>query len=190
MIDPTYKKQVEDIINSDRFYTWVQVVEYINFKPNGVLFSSFEQHFDHSQYANWNNGMDGTSYMDKSEARTQWMFMLALEAFAFCSKAFETKEDLIRYTLEMHSAKNSDYGNQANPWTNIFACERVMGLPAEVGIMVRLLDKVSRYRQLMQKNYTPRVEESVLDTVFDIASYACMFLCIEQLLESERAELG
>jgi hypothetical protein len=187
MIDPTYKKQVEDIINSQRFETLLSAQMNDSDWPR---FMVFENHFSHPQYDDWNSGSDGLSYMDKSPARTEWMWDTALQAFSYCSRSFQSKEDLIRYTLEMHNAKNSDYGNQKSPWTNIFACERVMGLPAEVGIMVRMLDKVSRYRQLTQANYTPRVEESLLDTVFDIASYACMFLCIEQLPESERTSLG
>lgn len=80
----------------------------------------------------------------------------------------EAVERILREQLDLMVRKNADYSSD-----NI----RVDGLR---GVAVRLVDKVSRLRNLLSKPESERNFESVLDTLRDISNYGV----IGQLLES------
>lgn len=68
-------------------------------------------------------------------------------------------------------AKNHDYGaGEANPYAN-FENSKIVGVSVEKGILVRMMDKMSRISTLLDKD--PKVlGESIDDTLMDLINYA------------------
>ena len=86
---------------------------------------------------------------------------------------FEIHENICTELNATYEAKNKDYGNSFGE------------LRKELGekvILVRLGDKYKRLVQLLDnKEYTPKVAESIDDTLLDLANYAIMELVERQL---------
>jgi hypothetical protein len=75
--------------------------------------------------------------------------------------------------IETAEAKNHDYGaGELNPYAN-FENSKVAGVPVERGILVRMMDKVSRISTLLDKD--PKVSgESIDDTLMDLINYTAI----------------
>ncbi len=74
--------------------------------------------------------------------------------------------------VQISSRKNSDYAGEDDPFANFRVCE-ALGIPAEVGLLVRMTDKLSRISNLIKPGVTAKVaDESVLDTLADLANYS------------------
>lgn len=84
---------------------------------------------------------------------------------------------------EMHDRKQADYGSDADPFANVRASTE-WGLPAWVGAMVRLNDKVRRLQSLSRKGYL--MNEAAEDSMRDIAVYAIIAL----VLLEEKSAIG
>lgn len=67
---------------------------------------------------------------------------------------------------ELYLAKNSDYGNAAGDSYFKYG---------PISYVVRLEDKFSRLRSLSESNFSPKIEESIEDTLSDIINYCIMF---------------
>ncbi|PTY39452.1 nucleotide modification associated domain-containing protein [Brachyspira hampsonii] len=80
------------------------------------------------------------------------------------------KEDLIINECEelknLLIKKNKDYGNSYDKTLDEFG--------KQIGL-VRIEDKLNRLKTLILSKEEPMVEESIIDTVFDIAGYAVLF---------------
>lgn len=72
--------------------------------------------------------------------------------------------------------KNQDYAKGDDPFLN-FRSAQVVGVEVERGILVRLLDKLSRAGNLISKEPSV-VNESMRDTVLDIINYAILFYAV------------
>ncbi len=90
--------------------------------------------------------------------------------------------ELLKIAGEMHDKKQSDYGRGDDPFANIRASIN-WGVPAWVGAMVRLNDKVNRLQSLRLKGSL--ANESALDSFMDIAVYA---LIAHTLYEQETTQ--
>jgi len=67
-------------------------------------------------------------------------------------------------------AKNSDYGGSNNdPYAN-FRNSVIAGVPVERGILVRLMDKMSRISTLLDKDAMVK-NEAIEDTIDDAINY-------------------
>ena len=75
---------------------------------------------------------------------------------------------------KIHSLKSYDYGFQ-DPLANLRLCENC-GIPAWVGVIVRLSDKLARLYSFCKKKKLKN--ESVRDTFLDIANYAILGLIL------------
>lgn len=64
--------------------------------------------------------------------------------------------------------KNHDYAASDDPFRNF----RTFG---ELGILVRLSDKIARLQSFIENGELMVKDESVLDTVLDITNYAVLF---------------
>lgn len=80
-----------------------------------------------------------------------------------------------------HARKNTDYSGTEEPLKNLKACEDV-GLPAWKGVVVRMIDKWARIKQLTKKAEYYVKDERMDDTLLDNAVYS--LLCI--VLRRER----
>lgn len=74
-----------------------------------------------------------------------------------------TFEEITNKLNEIYTRKNKDYGNSFEK-----SCEE-FGL---VSPAIRMTDKLNRFKQLI--NSKPEVDESVQDTLLDLANYAIL----------------
>lgn len=75
----------------------------------------------------------------------------------------------------MHDRKQADYGTDTDPFANVRTTEE-WGVPAWVGAMVRLNDKVQRLKSLIKNGKLHN--ESAEDSLRDIAVYATIALVL------------
>lgn len=103
-----------------------------------------------------------------------------------------TKNELIKLhqsvCTKMHEtiiAKNHDYGGEIDPFYNFKLCERLDVMSTEQGMLARMLDKVSRIASFIKQDALQVKDESIEDTLMDLANYSILLLAY---LESKREE--
>ena len=90
--------------------------------------------------------------------------------------------ELLEEIASIHSTKNQDYaGVGGDPLSNFKLTER-FGVSPEAGVLTRLSDKVERVYNLFKKESSGEgpavVNESLEDTLKDLANYALLLLCV------------
>jgi len=76
---------------------------------------------------------------------------------------------------ELHGRKAEDYGTDMDPFFNIRASKQ-WGIEPWVAALIRANDKISRLQAFVQKGRL--VNESVEDSLLDLASYAIIALIL------------
>ena len=95
--------------------------------------------------------------------------------------------ELLKQMEELQDRKNANYASEEDPLSNLRQCEK-FGVPASLGVMVRMSDKFSRLQRLMSGE-PDLVGESIKDTLFDMAVYCLLdIILIEE--EEERGKKG
>lgn len=92
-----------------------------------------------------------------------------------------TKQDYFLFSekffgdcIEISRKKNADYtGGASDPFSNFRSVE-VLGIPAEVGFLTRMMDKMKRVASFVEKGELQVKDESVTDTLKDPANYSCL----------------
>jgi hypothetical protein len=103
--------------------------------------------------------------------------------------------EILETLADIHSKKSQGYSPGADPLANLRVCEqikfqcphcdRLVPIPAWVGVAIRRLDKWARQLSLIQG--TPdEVNESLSDTLIDDAVYALL----EKILIDEQTKRG
>lgn len=89
--------------------------------------------------------------------------------------------EILAELQKLHDKKNSDYSIPGRPLSNLEEAEE-LGIPAWVGVIVRLTDKWCRIKQLTRKHLkgeAPAVKsESLLDTLRDNAIYSVLTMIL------------
>lgn len=67
--------------------------------------------------------------------------------------------------------KNKDYGMMDDPLANLRSVENV-GITIDHGIVIRMMDKMSRLCSFYEKGYFAVKDETINDTLIDICNYA------------------
>ena len=89
--------------------------------------------------------------------------------------------------VELHDKKALDYGSDEDPLHNVRASE-AWDVPAWVGAMIRLNDKVKRLQKLAKRGEL--ANESAIDSFNDIAVYAIIArILYEETMEKKVAEI-
>lgn len=90
---------------------------------------------------------------------------------------------------ETTAAKNADYtGKSDDPFAN-FQTVEVFGIATEVGFFTRMTDKMSRLAGFIKNGTLEVKEESVIDTLKDLANYSSLFAAyLEHMAEKKRNE--
>jgi hypothetical protein len=84
------------------------------------------------------------------------------------------------------AAKNADYtGTGTDPFANFSRVEAMGICSTEQGFLTRMLDKVSRIGSFVQKGTLAVKDESVEDTLLDLANYAIL---MAGYIKSKKAE--
>jgi len=82
---------------------------------------------------------------------------------------FKSLSETFNKGLGIINKKNQDYANSTNPFKN-FESASVVGVGVERAILLRILDKISRIGNLIDKEAAV-VEESLEDTIVDAINY-------------------
>lgn len=87
---------------------------------------------------------------------------------------FEFAEKFFADCVEISRRKNNDYtGGDSNPFSNFQSVE-VLGIKTEAGFLTRMFDKIKRLSSFVQTENLQVKEESVTDTLKDLANYCCL----------------
>jgi len=81
----------------------------------------------------------------------------------------ESIENTYKTGVEIIKIKNSDYANSDNPFKN-FESAQIAGINIDRAILVRVLDKISRISNLLNKEASVK-DESLEDTILDCINY-------------------
>lgn len=88
--------------------------------------------------------------------------------------------------LNIIDAKNDDYANSGDPFQNFRIC-KLINVPIARGIMVRLMDKIVRISNLLDKEPSVK-DEAIEDTIIDAINYlAILYAWLQE--EKENASL-
>jgi len=95
-----------------------------------------------------------------------------------------TFETILQRMAVIHKAKNADYGSSYN------LAPALLGIPAHVGLLVRMCDKLARACRLAQGQAAQVEDEALTDTLLDLANYAVLAILTLQEKEQthERAQ--
>ena len=93
-------------------------------------------------------------------------FNISIEE-SLCDEQVETFASIVKEMTELYAKKNHDYGNSFDE-----GCDKIgVGYP-----LGRLLDKMNRLIACMGKEDEMQVNESIEDTLTDLACYSVMTL--------------
>ena len=92
--------------------------------------------------------------------------------------ASERYLNLLKTMEVLHRNKNAGYaGDSPDPWAN-FRMSEAFGVPAYKGCLVRMSDKYIRVTNLVKNPDNDKVGENIIDTLFDLAAYALIAICL------------
>lgn len=79
----------------------------------------------------------------------------------------------------LHEKKNAGYAGVENPdpWAN-FRMSEAIDVSAFKGCLIRMSDKYIRVTNLVRNPKNEQVGESIKDTLFDLAAYALIAICL------------
>jgi hypothetical protein len=87
---------------------------------------------------------------------------------------FQFQSEFFSACQEISKAKNADYtGAVDNPFGN-FESVNVLGISTEAGFLTRMMDKMKRIASFVEKGELLVKDESVTDTLRDLANYSCL----------------
>lgn len=97
-----------------------------------------------------------------------------------------TAEEALRYQkelfddcIEIVQRKRVDYSGGDDPFRNFRSSEVLTGVPTWQGVLVRLGDKFSRLRSILERGGAIMVKDETLrDTICDTVNYICILGCL------------
>ena len=97
----------------------------------------------------------------------------------------DLSQRLAEEELQTMLAKNDDYtAKSEDPFAN-FRVSEVVGVPAELSILVRLMDKIQRIKSFVVNGSLSVKSETVYDAISDGRNY---LLLLRGLIEEKQAE--
>ncbi len=86
-------------------------------------------------------------------------------------------EELCQKMMTITKAKNADYtGGSADPFANFARVEALGICSTEQGFLTRMTDKLCRINSFVQKGTLQVKDESVEDTLLDLANYSILLI--------------
>jgi hypothetical protein len=87
---------------------------------------------------------------------------------------FKFAQDFFQSCIEISKRKNADYtGVSQDPFANFKSVES-LGISTESGFLTRMMDKMARIGSFASNGSLQVKDESVTDTLRDLANYACL----------------
>ena len=87
----------------------------------------------------------------------------------------ESTELLFKAALETMRKKNADYAGDSSSTRNFELAANIAGISTSKGILVRLMDKMTRIGNLMDRE-AQVADESIFDTIQDAINYCAILL--------------
>jgi len=87
-------------------------------------------------------------------------------------KLYSLHNETCKQSLELMKSKNQDYACADDPYRNF----RMFG---QLGILVRMSDKLARLRTFDERKMLNVSDESIKDTVQDLINYSILYLGYE-----------
>jgi len=93
---------------------------------------------------------------------------------------------LLERMKQLHVAKSAGYAGVGNPdaWAN-FRTSVALGITPFIGCMVRASDKWIRITNLIKNAEADQVGENIKDTLYDLASYCLIAICLLEETEQK-----
>ena len=95
--------------------------------------------------------------------------------------------DLLKTIAELHDKKQHDYDADEDIFAN-FRLSELSGVPAWQGSVIRMGDKYSRISNFIKKGEFKFKEESIKDTLMDMAVYSLITMILFEEAEGDEAE--
>ena len=83
---------------------------------------------------------------------------------------FDLQDDTFRKCKEIIKAKNADYSDSGDPYSNFRSAE-IFGVNPSIGILLRVMGKIQRIKSFIAKNKLEVTGESFEDACDDIINY-------------------
>ncbi len=99
---------------------------------------------------------------------------------------FQLHQSMSAKGLEIMKVKNNDYAGSKvgdSPFEN-FRRSEVLGIPGELGLLVRVMDKICRIKTFVENGTLAVKGEPVDDAVLDILNYMVL---LQGMIEERRA---
>lgn len=98
----------------------------------------------------------------------------------------ESTEALFNDALETMKKKNADYSGSSESMRNFRLSAEIAKVSMSQGILTRLMDKVTRIGNLLDKEDGEVKDESIFDTIQDLINYAAILYYGVKIEQGER----
>ena len=85
---------------------------------------------------------------------------------------FALHDKICREAKELMEKKNNDYASTADPFMNFRRAEYLGFSTAELGVLIRMTDKMSRISTFLNRGELCLKNESVYDAIVDMINYS------------------
>jgi hypothetical protein len=87
---------------------------------------------------------------------------------------FKLHKDTCEEALELMKKKNNDYASGSDPFMNFKRAEYLGFATAELGVLIRMTDKMSRISTFLKNGDLSLSNESVYDAIVDMINYSVL----------------
>lgn len=87
---------------------------------------------------------------------------------------FKLHQDMCAEALELMKKKNNDYASGSDPFMNFRRAEYLGFATAELGVLIRMTDKMSRISTFLKNGDLSLSNESVYDAIIDMVNYSVL----------------
>lgn len=98
-------------------------------------------------------------------------------------RLFALHAELCNKALHIVRAKNQDYTSGGSPFVN-FKNAEVFGVPGELGLLIRVMDKLMRIQSFIHNGTLAVKGEPVEDAILDVMNY---MILLAGMIEEKRA---
>ncbi len=92
-------------------------------------------------------------------------------------------DEILRRMGEIHDEKRNAYSSNGDALGNFFQSSKMTGIPAHIGVWVRMTDKIMRITNIMKGNKIKVTDETIEDTLLDLSNYSIILIL---LMRSEK----
>lgn len=92
------------------------------------------------------------------------------------SELIELQEQVFDECKSILEKKNNDYSDESDPFSNFRVAEKLGFCDAEIGLVVRMLDKIKRIQTYLEDGELQVTDEGFDDAIKDTINYCVLLL--------------